>query len=444
MPPPLALLICTIFVLFLLWLERKQSPDVSFASWIPIIWMMVIASKPLAIWFGTGGVDIESGSPLDRAFFSGILCLGLLILLKRKFNWFRAIKENIWVMVVIGYMLVSIIWTDIPYISFKRWIRELNAVVMAFMIASEPNPRQVLESLFRKTIYVLIPYSVLLIKYYPNFGVMYSWSGGQMWTGICQHKNGLGRLCLISIFFLIWTLIRRWLGRDISVTGYQTTIEVFILILTLWLLKGSDSYSATSLVALAAGIATFVSLLWMKKHGIKIGSIMLMAIITFVIGFGITTVLVGGSTMGTFSSSLGRDSTLTGRTDIWAALLPVAMQHPFFGSGFGGFWTTLTRDKFQISECHNGYLEIILELGFVGILFFSIFMLSCCRKAIKALDHDFDWAGLWICFLIMTVIYNITESSINTFTSQLSAVVLFLSVSYTVPISYTPEISSKL
>src|SRR3989304_5890046 len=201
MPPQLALIICIIFVLWLLHLERKQAPNVSRVLWIPTIWMLSIASKPFGVWFMSAGADAEAGSPLDRAFLSVILCLGLLILASRKFSWSRAIKENSWLMLLVSYLLVSILWSDIPFISFKRWIREVVAVVMAFIVMTERNPRQALESILRRTVYVLIPFSLVLINYYSAYGRVYGrWSGELMWGGVTTQKNGLGRLCLISVF----------------------------------------------------------------------------------------------------------------------------------------------------------------------------------------------------------------------------------------------------
>lgn len=440
MSPKVALIICIMFVLWLLRFERNQSKNVSFALWIPVIWIFYIATKPLAIWFGLPG-DGE-GSPTDRNFGIVLLCICLFILFIRKQSLSKIIKENIWLILFIGLMLVSIVWSNMPYISFKRWIRELTAVLMAFIIATEREPNQAIESIFRRTLYVLIPFSVLLIKYFPDLGLFYvHHEGFQMWTGVTMHKNALGRLCLICMFFLIWSFIRRWRGHSVSVNRYQTMAEVFIFLLILWLLNGGEtSSSATAIYSLTAGIIMLMILLWMKKSQIKIGLPPLMFIVAFIIGFGIATVIAGGSTMSQFTSTLGRSETLTGRTDIWAAILPIAMQSPILGHGFGGFWTPEVSEKiFQISESHNGYLEIILELGFVGILFFSIFILSCCQKAIKELDHDFDFGVLFICFIVMISLYNITEASINTFTSHLMAILLFLSVRPSVASSHLSE-----
>ncbi len=88
-----------------------------------------------------------------------------------------------------------------------------------------------------------------------------------------------------------------------------------------------------------------------------------------------------------------------------------------------------TREHFKISEGHSGYLDVLLELGFVGIFLVSMFLLSSCRKAHREMSRDYDWAVLWICCLIMSVVHNITESSIQTFTSPLTAILLFLTVS---------------
>ena len=406
--------------------------------WIPTIWMIYIASKPLALWFGNEG-DPNDGSPLDRNFLIVLLLIGLLLLIKKRFNLSLAIRENIWVMLLISYMLVSILWTDIPFMSFKRWIRELVAVVMAFLCLTERNPRKAFESVLRRTIYICIPFSLLLIKYFPVYGVQYhSYSGGQSWIGVTTQKNGLGRLCLIAAFLIVWTFIRRWQGRDTSAVKYQTYVEIVVLIITLWLLNGPSiiSMSATAVTSLSAGVVAFVGLLLMKKWKIYAAANTLVAIIAAVIIFGTIMVFTGGSTVGSFTSSVGRDTTLTGRTEIWAELLPLAMLRPIVGHGVGGFWSPETKAMHQLTEAHSGYLEIILDYGFIGLLLFSLFLLSSCHKAHREMKHDFYWGSLWICFLLMSVIHNISESSLNSFTSHLTAVLLFLTVSSTVSTRY--------
>lgn len=429
MSPTIALIFCVVFVLWLLRIERKEAPKVSGILWIPTIWMILIASKPLSIWFPSMGGDIDAGSTLDQFVFSGLLCLGLAILILRRFNWVGAIRDNGWLMLLVAYMLVSVLWSDIPFISFKRWVREVTALVMAFVVLTEPAPSLALESLFRRWIYMLIPFSLLLIKYFPYYGVSFGqWSGQQMWIGVTMQKNNLGRLCIISGFFLIWSLFRRWRSRNMRLGAY---IEIFILVMALRLMMGpKGAYSATSIGAFCAALAVFAGLLWIKNTRKKLWANTVAVMMAFLIGLGVVTVFIGGSTLGDITTALGRDETLTGRTNIWARLLPAAMDKPVFGSGFGGFWTSATRKLYAISGGHSGYLDMLIGLGFFGLLLVSIFFLSSCRRAQRELGNDFDWASLWICYLLMTVISNVTETSLTTFTDQMTAILLFLAVSY--------------
>jgi exopolysaccharide production protein ExoQ len=436
MPPILALLLCAIFVVFLLWLEHKQSPNVTRALWLPTIWMLYTASKPLGAWFPSLGLsDPELGSPLDRIFLIVLLCASLLLLIRRKFDWGNAIKENVWLILLLLFMLLSISWSSIPFVSFKRWTRELIAVSMAFTVLSEPLPRASIESILRRTTYVLIPFSVLLIKYFPEFGVEYSrWSGTRMWIGIATQKNGLGRLCLIAAFFLIWSLGRTLKGATPYVWKYQAHTEFIMLVSTFLLMRGPSGsffYSATSFYALCTGLLVYWGLKIIKKMGRILTARTLMIIVSIVVIFGIAVLFTGGSSMGTFASSAGRTATLTDRTLIWAVLLPIAMQRPILGHGFGGFWVTGKSSYFDVLEAHSGYLDMLIGLGFMGLLLISIFLLSSSWKASRELLENFDWGALWLGFLIITVVHNITESSIHSFTTQLTAIILFFSVSST-------------
>ena len=251
-----------------------------------------------------------------------------------------------------------------------------------------------------------------------------------MWIGVTLQKNGLGRLCLIAIFFLIWSIIKRRQMLNILTVKYQTPAEIFLLLISFYLFKGPSisAMSATSVTSLAFGLVVFIVLLLMNKIKVYPGANALTAIILAVIILGIVTVFTSGGPVGSLTDVVGRDTTLTGRSEIWQSLLPVAMQHPFGGYGFGGFWTPESRQYFHIGEAHNGYLDVLLEIGFIGLTLVTFFLLSSCRRAQRIMKDDFYWGSLWICFLIMTVIHNITESSLNALASHLTAILIFFSV----------------
>jgi len=431
LPPTLALSFCTGFVLYLLWLEHKQFSDVSPASWIPTIWMLYSASRPIGAWFYSSGPSPES-SPLDRFFLIALLCVALLILKGRTFPWSRAIKDNSPLIVLLIFMLISVLWSGIPLTSFVRWVREFQAVIMAFVVLSERSPQQAISSILRRTAYILVPFSVLLIKYFPAYGVAYGrWTGEPWWIGVTQQKNGLGLLCFVSAFYLIWSLTTRWQAKRPPVFKFEVHTELFVLVLVAWLMRGPQGsffYSATSFYSLLVGLLCMFGLKVTKKYKFSRSAKALMSVVSLIYIFGIVYFFSGGSQLGFLATAAGRDATLTGRAEVWASLVPVAMRSPLLGMGFGGFWTPATQKLFRISGAHSGYLDLLLALGFVGLVMVLIFLLSSCRKANRALALDFDWGILWISMIMMTVVYNITESSLDSLTSLMTAIVLFLTV----------------
>ncbi len=426
MPPTLALLLCTAFVLFLLGLERRTARGVSTALWIPTLWMLIIASRPLGYWFGVTGGN-EAGSAVDRWVLVGLAIAAIVVLAKRRFNWAGILAQQKWLVVLLLYMFASTLWSDIALIAMRRWMREVIVIPMASLVLSEADPRHALASLLRRTAYALIPFSLVLIKYYPAFGRDYGrWSGIEMWTGVTTQKNQLGRLCMISIFFLLWALYQWWWHRPTPTGRYQAWADIFVILIALYVFRGANS--STSLATLVVGAAMLLAFQRLRKLKIMIPQLVLLGLLMAFITFGASAPFLGGSNVATFSTLLGRDNTLTGRTDIWASVLPVMERQPLLGCGFGSFWTDARRSLYEIPTAHNGYLDILLELGAVGLAFYVVWLLSCAHLLHSALRKEYAWGSFAICFLLMSTLYNATESALNSVTEHMTATLVLASV----------------
>ena len=415
----------------------------SWALWLPTLWMLWVASRSIDTWLGVAGGDREAGGVLDPIFQAGLLCVGLIVTGRRRLNWPNVIRNNAWLIALIGWMLVSVLWSDMPLRSFRSWVKEVIAVLMALVILTEPAPQEALRSFLRRTVYVLIPFSVLLVKYYPDLGAVYNRHSGEVqWIGVTLQKNSLGHLCLISTFFLVWTFIKRWNGRDRPVRRYERGAEVLLLLMTLWLFKGPSMWaaSATAMYALSVGLITLFSLLWMEKHRIRPGVITWGTVTACIIAFGIITPLVGGSTVTSVTSAVGRDATLTGRTEIWAGLLPDLERQPILGYGFSGFWTIARINEHDIGQAHNGVPDMCLQLGVAGLLLMAGFLLRCVSSANKILENDCDQGCLYLCFVLMIAIDSIADSSLDSFNRPLMAIVLFLSISVPSAMKRRPKV----
>ncbi len=115
-------------------------------------------------------------------------------------------------------------------------------------------------------------------------------------------------------------------------------------------------------------------------------------------------------------SALGRDSTLTGRTEVWEALLAVPV-NPIVGVGFESFWLGEPAERlwatywWRPNEAHNGYLETYLNLGWVGVILLAGWILSAFRSASRTLSYDFDFGRFRTGVLAIALVYNWTEAA---------------------------------
>jgi O-antigen ligase len=245
----------------------------------------------------------------------------------------------------------------------------------------------------------------LLIKYYPNLGVQYGrWSGELMWVGVAAQKNGLGILCFISIFFLTWKIVLRWRNKEKRIARCEPYVEVLLLAMSFWLFMGPKNtltYSSTSTAALTIGLMLFYIQLRFKKLNRQLSQTLLTVAVIVIVIYGTITPFVGGLMFFDVTKMLNRSSDLTGRGEIWAIVIPMAMKNPMLGYGFGGFSNDEMRAVLAAPNAHNGYLESILNIGFLGLLIWAAYIIFLCRKACSEMTVNSDWGILWYCLLTM-------------------------------------------
>ncbi len=213
MPTPVATCLFGAFILWLFYRNSAESSRVSRALWIPTLWVAVVASKPLYFWINGNPVQVDiwafqdDGSSVDRNFLLAMILIGLCIL-KQRPGCGAILRDNRWLWFFYAYALFSVLWSDYPIVSFKRWIRDIGSVVMILIIVTEHDPVQALRQVFLRCAYLLIPLSILFIKYHPKIGVYYNgWTGERCLGGVTTSKNALAMLAMLSGIFLLWSLV---------------------------------------------------------------------------------------------------------------------------------------------------------------------------------------------------------------------------------------------
>jgi exopolysaccharide production protein ExoQ len=135
MGAPLALLICSLGVAGLFYLNRDRSVRTSAALWLPVIWLWIVGSRPVSAWMGVGGGSASAlastldGSPMDAAVFGVLMFAGIAVLLgrKRRTSAFLAVSGPI--VIYFLYCLLSVAWSPIHGPAFKRWTKAIGDLV---------------------------------------------------------------------------------------------------------------------------------------------------------------------------------------------------------------------------------------------------------------------------------------------------------------------------
>ena len=418
LPASIASCLTLAFIAFLFRRDIRQQPDVSGALWLPLIWLVIACSRGLSQWlniFGlpvSGAVSVEDGSPLDAWFFFSLIAAGIYVLNKRQVRLSEVIQNNGWLIIFLLFCFISIAWSDFPFVAFKRWIKILGHPIMALIILTEPNPDQAVKTLLKRCAYVVVPVSILFIKFYPEWGRAFDpWGGVPMNTGITTNKNMLGADCLILGFFFFWYLLQTW-KTDRSIWRRNELRLIAGFLIGIWWLF-SQAHSATSLTSffVAVGVVVFVGMRSANKN--LIGTYMLAAL-----------VLLAGAELalgisGRFSESLGRGTGISGRTVLWEHLLQLHT-NPVVGTGFESFWLGKRLEQlegifyFIPNEAHNGYLETYLTLGLIGVFLLLGIFVATFWKVRLDLFRNFEWGRFRLGLLAAIVVYNWTEAAFKT------------------------------
>jgi hypothetical protein len=400
-----AALVCVVFVEFLFWREHNREGRERI-SWAPFFWMVIAGSRFVSGWLnlrGPGTVDAYAeGSPVDRIVFFSLIVWGLIVLSRRQIDWRRSLSQNGWLAAYLLYCLASIAWTDEPLILVKRWAKDLGNPIMALVLLTERRPYDALVTTLRRIAFVLFPISVLFIRYYPEFGRAYAADGTAMYSGIADQKNTLGLSCLIVgiAYVSALTTARRLLDRYDLVLGAMLC----------WLLYMSNSQTSLTCLVVAMSIFAISRVRVVSRRPPRLIAIVLCSAGAY---WGADALF---QVQDHVLQLLGRNPTLTNRTDVWAVLRSFETD-ALVGAGFMSFWTGERMAAIwqtigvPLNQAHNGYLEQYLNLGYVGVGFIAVIATTALLRVKAQLSSDYSFAVLRLCLIVAALLYNYTEAS---------------------------------
>lgn len=415
MAPRIAVLLFAAGIVWLNYLDRDRESRTSPALWLAVIWVFIGASRMISQWLQTGPVLVTSeqvleGSPVDRAILSVLEFLAFLVLVVRWRRTSRLLSQNPVAVLFFFYCLASVFWSDFPLVAFKRWTKALGNFSMVLLVLTDLYPVAAMKRLFARAAFLLVPISVLVIKYYPEYGrgyLHFSWE--VFYSGASLDKNGLGALCLVCGLASLWQFAEAYRDKQRFNRRGALFAHGIILVMVIWLLHLANSSTATSCLAVGSAVYLITT-----KNG-KVTTVHAVTAVLLAVGVFCT---VFPDAYGSLVRSLGRAPDLTGRTDIWRYALSIHI-NPLLGTGFETFWLGPRADYvsskfiFRVNQAHNGYLETYLNLGWIGITLLGAQFLVGYRNIIRGVRTGVPSAAFLFALLVIAAAYNMTEAALK-------------------------------
>ncbi|MBX9255132.1 O-antigen ligase family protein [Desmonostoc muscorum CCALA 125] len=380
-----------------------------FAEYVFTVLALLIYSGGILTLILSGGAlqsdTAEYDSSLTKIVFFVIYLITWLLLILRWKTTLYILTKGLSFYPIFILAALSIIWSVDPSITLKNSFTLINTSLFGMYFASRYTLKQQLQ-LLAWTFGIAIGLSIIFVIALPKYGIQADLDSSK-WRGIYTHKNGLGARMVISsiVFFILGYQDKKHPWRWLLRTGFSFSILLLLL-----------SSSTSSLIILISMITSFfVFKIGRWSYQLMIPSLIIIATISQILYFSLS------NAADALLTGIGKDPTLTGRTDLWPLVMDMIWKHPWLGYGYGAFWQGWHGESAYIwlnsgwtpNHAHNGYLTICLDLGFLGLgLFFLGFFRSYVQGLawVRITKTGFDiWPVIHMTYVILA---SLTESSL--------------------------------
>jgi exopolysaccharide production protein ExoQ len=364
-----------------------------------IAWILVASGAGMILYLGPraqaqataagGGTGIQA---LYGAFY--LFFVGMLILSYR--TSLSLISEERWIFVLWLWAVASAAWSPMPGMTLRRCVALLGTTGVGLFVATRFEPREQLR-IVAHCIGLAALASPLAVLLFPEYSIAQT---GE-WTGVFYQKNGLGHAMSLGVLCYAFLALSQRRGRLSS---------IFMAVFCGGLLLMSRSMTAIIVCTMMLVVLRFRKLLLLQARKL-IG----LAAVFLTVGIPIAIYVIQHA--GDVLKAFGRDATLTGRVPLWNTVLDEIPAHPWHGFGYGAFWFTPEGARIQanfgweITHSHDGYLEVTLALGLIGLALLAMVLVKNLLRGIHVARDGKTIDDFWpLFFLIFAVMDNITES----------------------------------
>ncbi len=366
--------------------------------------LFLASSALFPLLLGAGGSTLVEAPKDSRLTAASLAVYGIALvqLVRRRVALAALVAGNRLLFALVGLAFLSALWSVSPGTTLAKAVALGLTTVLGVYLAVSFTPSD-LARVLSWVLAVLVVLSAAVALKRPDLGLDHL--RGDTWRGVFTTKNELGRIAVLAA--VVWFVRAITRSARLTVALPLTGLSVLAL---------QRSGSKTGLLVLALAAVFLVALPALRAHS----SIALPAGIALaIVGLVGADWLVGHSDAAV--STVGADSTLTGRSGIWSAVWAQIHVHPLSGFGFGAFWTGINGPAGEVwarigatpPHAHNGVLDLWLDLGLLGVVLFLGSFVLVARRAVRLLRDSWSIEGvLPLAYLFFFALYNVSESSL--------------------------------
>ena len=367
-----------------------------------VLMMIYLSSSITGFWAGDSSSNAWrlEDNPLLLVIQTGMytVTFGFVVLHWRKFV--GALWASGWVLALALLAVLSSLWSSDPSFTLRRGLVLFATTLFGIYFGSRYElARQV--RLVGWTFVILASLSVACVLWLPHYGLDQELHRGD-WQGILGHKNLLGKAMVVAIILCSTEDVLPW-GVRVSALP-MCAVALFM--------SGSRAALLMS-IALLLILPAYRLLRTPVTTRVPLGLLMLLAVAS--LGW----LAIDKAPL--LLAIVGRNATLTRRTEVWTAVWAAISRHMLLGYGFSGFWAGLHGESTRIAarlgfvarHAHNGFLDLWLELGITGLVLFAAGYLQAARNGIRLQRMSRDRVAFWpLQYLAFMFLYNLAEGPI--------------------------------
>ncbi|KRA57855.1 polymerase [Caulobacter sp. Root655] len=295
---------------------------------------------------------------------------------------------------LIFWVFASASWSLDPGTTNRRALAAAFTTLFGVYFAASFDGKRMAEIL-ATTFLVLALVGLAAAVGYPKMGVQHDINAGD-WRGLWYEKNQMGAMMVYGALAAMAAILAGSTHRKRMVFTILLCAAMIVM-----------SKSKTSLVALMIGLLG--SFLFAAMRRGPATAVVVVWLGVTVIGAAVIVMWLAPELL---FKALGKDPSLTGRTDIWAALLRQSAKAPMTGYGYAVFWTLESQPAqwirketgWLVPTAHNGWLDILAQLGWVGVSLCALILGGALLVGLFRFQklRDGYWATLFLVIFLMT------------------------------------------